>query len=448
MVKLAPKPAGEGSTSLGNTGRPYLQQIQKTYDHNCASSYTEKIETLDDQFSYAPNRQHYWSEPEQSILYGTPFYEQTTTDQKLALNHLYWSFFYTSTAAAEVQTAMFNQVTAGVFNALGGYSTIHQELELETEQEKSHIHAFSKINQATTTSILGPKVFAGLLQRRSSVPPPQPRLNQAIQKALRVATKTMFKAHRTVYSPYLKDLESRSSVIPAPSSGFYRGKSTVSQSLMRFFILSWGSSPFLASQYYNVRYMANLLLKNREHRIFRYCRKLQQQQSFVPAPTAVSYYHLLDESFHTTISQLIGSEFYREFPKPTAYEKWVANLSIYLVQYNALQGLSAGMPGLYLKDDQFFMEFLYNLLQQPLFGCSAEDALHWLEQSFCHEHEGLHVSALWHRRLLNEHRRFFDKFDYLWPVNREMQVMASGGNIGQVLIQNRKNLQRFQHAVT
>jgi hypothetical protein len=129
-------------------------------------------------------------------------------------------------------------------------------------------------------------------------------------------------------------------------------------------------------------------------------------------------------------------------------EKWVTNLSICLVQYNALQGLSAGIPGLYLSDDQFFMEFLYQLLQQPIFGCSADDALHWVEQSFCHDHKGLHVAALWHQRLLKECRRFFDGFDYLWPVNREMQLMASGGGTGQVITQNRKNWQRFKHGVT
>ncbi len=444
MVNTAPKPAGiPRSTNI--VGRPYLQQIQKTYDHNCASSYTEKIEALDNQYSYAPNQQHFWSEPEQSVLYGTPFYEQASLDQKQALNHLYWVFSYTATAAAEVQTAMFNQVTAGVFDAMGGYNTLFQELELETEQEKSHIHAFNKINQATTSSLLGPKVFANLLKRSSSAPI---RQNPALYKTLRYVAKNMLKRHSSVYSPYLKALETRSSMIPAPTSGFgYLGHGGMSQSLLRFYIFSWGGSPFLASQYYNVRYMANLLLKNREHRIFRHCRKLQQQNDFIPAPTAVSYYHLLDESFHTTMSQLIGRDLYNEFAQPTVYEKWVANLSIYLVQYNALQGLSAGIPGLYLTDDQFFMEFLYKLLQQPIFGCSDKDALHWIEQSFCQEHQGLHVAAQWHQRLLREYCRFFEGFDYLWPVNREMRLMAAGGNIDQVLANNRDNWQSFTHAM-
>lgn len=444
MVNTVPQ-ASPPSIDAGQ-GRPYLEYIQKTYDRNCESSYTEKIERLDDQFSYAANRDYYWSEPEQSVLYGTPLYKQASHDQKLALNHLYWAFSYTATAAAEVQTAMFNQVTAGVFETLGGYDTLCQELTLETEQEKSHIHAFNRINQATTSNILGPRVFANLLKRRSPSPSP---LNPTLYKTLRWVAKTMLKRHRAVYSPYLKALEARSSVIPAPTSGFgYLGQGSMSQSLLRFYIFSWGSSPFLASQYYNVRYMANLLLKNREHRIFRHCRKLQQQQAYIPAPTAVSYYHLLDESFHTTMSQVIGQDFYREFAPPTAYEKWIANLSIYLVQYNALRGLSAGIPGLYLADDQFFMGFLYRLLQQPLFGCSAAEALAWIEQCFCQEHEGLHVAAQWHRRLLQEYRRFFEGFAYLWPVNREMRLMASGGDMAQVVANNRKHWRRFAQGVT
>ncbi len=449
MINIPAKSVVGISSACGTNGRPSLQQIQKTYDHNCQSSYTEKIEVLDDQFSYAPNAQHYWSEPEQSILYGTPFYEQASEGQRFALNHLYWVFSYTATAAAEVQTAMFNQVTAGVFEAIGGYTTLCKELELETEQEKSHIHAFNKINQATVNSLLGPTVFNSLLKKRSSLSHSRPRLNQATYKTLRYFAKAMLKRHASSYSPYLRGLEDRSAIIPAPTSGFGDlGQGKMAQSLLRFYIFSWGSSPFLAGQYYNIRYMANLLLKNREHRIFRYCRKQKQQSQFIPAPTAVSYYHLLDESFHTTMSQIIGRDLYHEFTEPTAYEKWVANLSIYLVQYNALQGLNAGIPGLYLSDDQFFMGFLYKLLQQPLFGCSAEEALYWIKQSFCHEHAGLHTSACLHQRLLNEYRRFFDGFDHhLWPVNREMRLMASGGSIERAIMRNRKTWQRFEYDV-
>ena len=229
--------------------------------------------------------------------------------QKLALNHLYWVFAYTATAAAEVQTALFNQITASVFNNLGGYDTLYQELELETVQEKSHIHAFHRINQTTAKRLLGPKEFEKLLKTGTPVRPKTPPVAKRTYKALRWTAKTMLKGHQENYSHYLRNLEQKYDVIPAPTSGFgYLGQGWASQSILRFLMLNWGGSPFLASQYYNVRMMANMLLKNREHRIFRYCRKLKRQGALIPTPTAVSYYHLLDESFHTTMSQVIGRD--------------------------------------------------------------------------------------------------------------------------------------------
>ena len=428
--------------------RQHLQQIHKTYQNNCESTYTEKIEQLDDQFDYPSHRHYYWSDPQQSILYGTPLYTEASPEQKLALNHLYWVFSYTATAAAEVQTALYNQVTAGVFAQLGGYDTLCDELALETTQEKSHIHAFQKINYQTSKSLLGPRGLEILLKRRSDSPQGHSPLMAPVYKTLRFVTQQMLKEHRHSVSLYLQELESRSKYIPAPTTGFgYLGSGLIAQSLLRFFTFNWGSSPFLASQYYNVRFMANMVLKNREHTVFKYYRTLQKKGEFIPAPTAVSYYHLLDESFHTTLSQVIGRDLYQDFAPPTLYEKYLANLSIYVVQYNALQGLNAGIPGLYLTDDQFFMGFIYKLLQHPLFGMTATDALYWVEQCFCQEHEGLHVAARWHHLLLKEFQRFFGGIAYLWPVNREMRLMAAGGSISPVVPRNQRIFQQFARTI-
>ena len=418
-------------------GRQYLKQIHKTYQHNCQSTYTEKIEQLDDQFDYPSHNHAYWSDPQQSILYGTPLYAEASASQKLALNHLYWVFSYTATAAAEVQTALYNQITAGVFANLRGYDTLCQELELETTQEKSHIHAFQKLNYQTANSLLGPKGWETLFKRRTESAPGQFLVASPLYHTLRWVTKGMLRHHRHCYSQYLQTLEHRSQFIPAPTTGFgYLGSGLAAQSLLRFFTFNWGSSPFLASQYYNVRFMANMVLKNREYKVFKYYRSLKKEGKFIPAPTAVSYYHLLDESFHTTLSQVVGRDLYRDLSPPTAYETYVANLSIYVVQYNALRGLNAGIPGLYLTDDQFFMGFIHKLLQHPLFGMTESEALHWVERCFCHEHEGLHVAAQWHHLLLKEFQRFFGRIDYLWPVNREMRLMAAGGAIQPAVQRN------------
>ncbi|MEM9137145.1 MAG: hypothetical protein AAGB01_07335, partial [Cyanobacteria bacterium P01_F01_bin.42] len=207
--------------------------------------------------------------------------------------------------------------------------------------------------------------------------------------------------------------------------------------------VNWGSSPFMASQYYNIRYMANGLLKNREHAVFRYFRRRQKAGKANVYPSAISYYHFLDESFHTTMSQFLGREFYKELPAPSAYEKFMANLSVYMVQANALTGLNAAIPGLYLGDDQYVIKFLYELLQLDLFGLSEIEAKQALKEAFCSEHEGLHVAADWQARLRNDYRKFFSYIPYLWRTNRDLACMEQGASIDAVIKRNRKNFQIF-----
>jgi hypothetical protein len=53
----------------------------------------------------------------------------------------------------------------------------------------------------------------------------------------------------------------------------------------------------------------------------------------------------------------------------------------------------------------------------------------------------------YHQRLLSDLRRLFDPIDYLWPVNREMRVMAKGGFINQAIATNIKAFEQFSRSV-
>ena len=79
-------------------GKKTLTAIEKTRRSNLESNYTEKIEELERSFNYQKNSDRYWSEPEQSILYGTPVYEAASPSQKIALNHLNWFLAYSNIA--------------------------------------------------------------------------------------------------------------------------------------------------------------------------------------------------------------------------------------------------------------------------------------------------------------------------------------------------------------
>ena len=188
--------------------------------------------------------------------------------------------------------------------------------------------------------------------------------------------------------------------------------------------------------------MANMLLKNYEYRYVQYYRDLEKRGEFIPTPTAVSFNHLMDEAFHTTTSQLIAQDLYKDFAQPTPYEKWVANLTIYRAQQVGLRGLSGGLPAIFRGDSDFLLSF-YRLLQSPVFELSESDALYWLERCVCQEHEGFHLNLNYHQRLLADLRRHFEPMDYLWPVNREVRVMAAGNSIKKALEENARAFEQF-----
>ncbi|MGV2826969.1 hypothetical protein [Myxosarcina sp. GI1(2024)] len=447
---VLPQSASSSSSSQRKKTK-HFQLIEKTYQSNIHSNYTEKIANLGKNFDYSSNRDRYWGDPELSTFYGTPLYEQASDSQKLALNHLYWVGQYNHTANSEANTMLYNQITEGVFAHFSDYQTLCQELEFETSQELHHIKTFQKIGYKTKIALLGKSSLGNPLSKQSSKLGQLKdsvwlKLNFSLEAAreatFRFVTRLMLGSKTHSYSHYLQEQDSSS--IPTTTGGL--AELTGSPTAFKFFTLNWGSSPFLASQYYAVRMIANMSLKTYEHQYFKHFKQLDKAKEFIPAPTAVSYYHLLDESFHTTMSQVIAQELYQDFAQPTAYEKFVANLTIYLAQKGVLGGLSAGLPAVFRDDASFFISF-YRLLQSPLFEMSSTEARQWMEKCLCREHEGFHINLKYHQRLLAEFRRFFEPLDYLWSVNREMRLMASGGSIERAIANNRQSWQRFSRQI-
>lgn len=427
-----------------------LKKIDIVYRNNLDSDYTEQIEQLSKSFQYSRDRHHYWSEPEQSLLYGSPLYEQASPAQRLALNHLHWFVNYNYISDSETETVFFNQVTSSVFATLGEYNTLSEELAVETEQEHSHIKAFRKVGLMTATALIGREGLNALLKWNSyKLRLGRDPIPTYEYYALRSVAKRLFQGQRLRYSQFLGELEATNQfIIKAPTTGMLGRSLEHSLPLQSFFSFSWGAgSPFMACQFYAIRIIANLYLKNMEHSIAKYFKKLENRGEAVPTPTAISRYHFLDESFHTTISQLLAKDLYKDFAKPTAHEKFVANWAIYMMQRGTLGGLSGVLPHRYFADDYTIMELVYRVLQSPVFDFSAQDALHWMQRCFCDDHNGFQVAFQNRQRLLSELRRFFDDVDYLWGVNREMRVMSARGSIDQALSSNRRSFQAFSQTL-
>jgi hypothetical protein len=448
-----------------NAKRPlHFQVIEKTFKNNSDSDYTEKVRDLGNEFNYASNSNHFWGDRDLSLLYGTPLYEAASHQQKLALNHLYWVGNYNHTAVSEATTSIYNMVTSGVFRAYGGYDNLCDELDFETDQESYHIRTFQKIGFKSKMAIVGKTILGNTLYNKSEMEDnywfnllPQsvrsyfvaekgssPFENQR-DKALIAIAKTMLREDKPYYSKYLRDIEEKGEQIPAPSDGL--GGRIAPRYWLRFFTVHWGMSPFMACQYYSLRYTANAILKNQEYPYVRYFRALEQKGEFIPTPTAVSYYHLLDEAFHTTISQTIARDVYKDFPKPTAYEKFIAGLIVYKMQHSLLSGLSGILPGRCVYDDELLLVFYYKLLKSPLFGMETQEALNWIEKCVTQEHEGYHVGVKYHQSLLELMRRLFSRLDYQWAVNREMGVMAAGASIPKAIAKNTQTFQKFSQTI-
>lgn len=453
------KDTDQHSRDSNQPEKRHIKINEINYRNNLDSDYTEKIEALEKSFDYANNSTYYWSKPEMSILYGSPLYDIASESQKLALNHMYWVAQYDGTAAAEASTIHYNQVTAGVFSHLGIYDDICSNLKLEADQERYHIHAFHNIVNKTKISVLGKRIIFLPIKKTSNS---KKKLHQKMiaelsnhlssefssdlqYNSFRYLSRVLLKNSTDYYSSYLKALDDKGESLNPRTKGIL--EIAISKPLLQFFTFCLGSSPFLACQYFTYRYAANLALKNYEYNYSRYFRELDRKGDFIPVPTAVSHYHLLDESFHTTTSQLIGKDMYKDFPKPGIVEKTVANWGFYLVQQGFLGGFPSGVIGIFIHESSF-MPLYYRILRSPVFDMSKEDALQWMENCLCQEHEGFHVQAQYHQRLLNNMLRLTSNLDYLWPVNREMRIMKAGGSIERAIINNVKAFHQFKETVT
>lgn len=447
MVLSSISDKNEQNFTTSQKEEKHFQIIRKTYKSNTESDYTEKIEALGKSFDYAKNSDCYWGDPELSTLYGTPLYEQASQSQKFALNHLYWVGQYQHTASAESNTMLYNQVTSGVFENVKGYNTLCKELDFETSQERYHINTFNRIGFKTKLALLGKESLGNSLHKKLSKEQSENLLNkfslnnssvEAIKESsFNAFTKLMQRRYARYYSQFLKAKEGS---IPTAMGGL--AGITASPSTFKFLTLNWGSSPFMAAQYYSARMIANMSLKTYEYQYYKQFKDLEKESKYIPVPIAVSYYHLLDESFHTTMSQVIAQEVYKDFSKPSNYEVLLSNLIIFMAQRGILSGLSAALPATF-RNDAPFMPSFYRLLTSPLFSMSHQDTMFWMEKCLCYEHEGFYVNLKYHRSLLSDLQRFFGRLDYLWPVNRELRLMARGASIERTIHHNKTAFQQF-----
>lgn len=434
---------------LNSKINPTQKFLERNYQNNLESDYTEKIEDLYKNFQYERNSQHYWTKPELSLLYGTPLYEQCSEEQKLGLNHLFWALTYHKIVAdSEIEATRYNLITAGSFVAeSSSYQSLADMLEHETNQEYIHIKAFHKIaSQVYKNTIQKQKAGKPIQNSNANFHPEElsnSQLNNLLAQLSQDSSEKLKLQEAFENNIYVKQLNESKKDICSPTNGFFNGLTgNFSDSVRKLFVTSWGSSPFLACSFFVSRYISNLFLKNFEYKISKHYTALQKHNEFIPEPTSISHYHFLDEAFHTTTSLKLGRDIYKELPKPSEYEKFFTNVLVYAIQSINLGSLSGVLPNR-LMPDAYVMPLIHKVLTSALFDMSNEDALYWMEKCLCSEHNGFYMNKTFHGQMFLDMHRFADGLDYLWPVNKEMELVNLGGSVPQAVANNTQAFRQF-----
>ena len=373
------------------------RKIQLNYRRNKKQDQAETLDEIAQKFCYEDWRDRPWQSEKFSLLYGTPFWDQSTPDQRLVLNHLYWVAYYSQIISAEIATIFFNQTSAAGLYAHEGFRSICDMLDLESSQERSHIAAFQTIARRTEEALFNEPLFTYPMRGPF--------------------TETMLFADTSKLKQWWKTLQ-----------------------LQAFGLIS-SNNTFLACQYFTVRGLRTLNGKLVQHQLSQYCLEDHSQAvEAAPIPSQVSHYHFLDESFHFNSSTLISHDVIHCLDAPTAFEKQVANIGVRGCQKDhatfsvVINGIFWHDPGLY--------DTVYRLMRSPLFSFSHSEAKDMMQQCFTQESEGLHESYKTHHEAMLSYRAYIEPLTYLWPSNQQMTTMAKA-SVENYLSTQRRALPRF-----
>jgi hypothetical protein len=372
-------------------------KLQINHNRNKQQDHTVLMEQVAANFRYEDCQHEYWNPEEFSLLYGTPLWEQSSPDQRVILNQLYWVAYYSQIVSAEIATIFFNQTSAAGLYAQEDFRLICDTLDLESSQERAHINAFRTIAKQTEQSIFGKSIFTYPMRGPF--------------------TETMVYAETNALKTWWKKLQ------------------------LQYFGLISANNTFLACQYFTVRGVRTLNGKIIQHKLSNYYQKYSPQES-APIPAQVSYYHFLDESFHFNSSTIISHDVIKCLTPPTPFERLVANLGLWGCQQDHFH-FSLVINGIFWYDPALYKK-IYYILTSPIFGMSQREAEEMMDSCFTKESEGLHRSFLTHQEAMTSYKVYLEKLDYLWPRNREMSLMESNC-ISRYLTTQRQELQKFKY---
>jgi len=363
---------------------------------NEEDDHTAAIDEAADSFCYDACKDNYWNPEPFSLLYGTPLWDEASPSQRVMLNQLYWVAYYNQIISSEIATIFFNQVAAAGLYSLEDFRSICDTLDFESKQERAHINAFKTISETVEWEVFGERFF--------TYPMKGPY------------TETMIYHSNNRAQQYWRSLQ-----------------------LKAFTLMSSGSA-FLGSQYLLVRGLRTLNGKLIQHRLSEHYSDSENREG-EPIPSAISYFHFMDESHHFNTSRIIALDVTRSLDPPTAFEKWAVNRGVRGCQRDHFH-FSVAVNGIFWYEPALF-PVIYKLLRSHVFEMDRNEALTMMQKCFCEENDGQHASRELQRVAFESYCAFVDTVGHLDAGNREMTLIRSN-SVERYLQQNRRAMKRFE----
>lgn len=371
------------------------KKIELNLRRNRQQDQTEAMAEATRAFRYADCQNQYWNPPEFSLLHGTPFWDEASEYQRIILNQLYWVAYYSQIVSAEIATIFFNQTSAAGLYALDDFKLVCDTLDLESAQERTHIHAFRTVAAAVEQALFGRRVFSWPMR-----------------------------------GPYAETM-----IFPDAS----RLREAWKSLQLRCFGLLSSSNAFIACQYFTVRGLRTLNGKMIQHKLSQFYVEHPHKEN-APIPSAISYHHYMDESYHFTSSCVIGTEIIEVIPAPTPFEKMVANQALRGCQRDHAD-FSAVVRGIFWYEPRTF-QAVYDVMTSPVFGLEPRAALAMMQRCFCEENAGNLAAFQTHQTAVTSYQRFLEPLTYVDRDNRTQSRMARA-SLAAYLRRNRSALRRF-----
>jgi hypothetical protein len=347
-------------------------------------------------FSYDQACESVWNPEKFSLMHATWLWNQSTEEQRKILNQLYWVAYYSQIISAEIATIYFNQTSAAALYGMEDFRPVCDTLDMESAQERAHIHAFKVVSEELEEKLFGKRLFTYPMR-----------------------------------SPFVKTMM---------YSDLGEFKQWWRKQQLRAFSLLSSSSAFIGCQYFTVRGLRTLNGKIVQHQLSRYYTEHPDKEN-APIPSKISYYHFVDESFHFNTSTVISHDVINSLPEPTRFESMIGNMSIWGCQKDHYH-FSTAINGIFWYDPALYPK-IYQLLRSPVFAMDHGAALETIEKSFCQESEGAVASAKTHAESVDSYKAYLADFKYLNKANKEMHLMSQN-NLEKHLKTNQQAFKKFK----